>query len=208
VFCPACHQENPDRNRFCGQCGTPLSAPAHPAGHFGDETASRVGPSSFPLQDVIAPSRRGPNGDAGLPNPDPQGGLPKGGQGDSRPRRVEALPKEVIDYDNGLPLLAEPGMDRRRQTPDPVRQAMQEVWGNSAEAPAPEASRSPAPDSVSQAGRKPGSSLLAASSGVEELTPPAHVPAPASDSPTGEEIGFNPLGSRRNCLRNHPPQRT
>ncbi len=195
MFCPACREENPDRNRFCGQCGRPLSAPVCPAGQFGNETASRVGPSSFPLQDVIAQSRRGPNGDAGLPNRGPQGDLTKGSQLGSRPRSFQALPKEVIDYDNGLPLLAEPGMDRRRQTPDPVRQAMQEVWGNSAESPDPEGLWNSTPDSLSQAGCNPESSILAAfaGSGVEELTPPAEVPAPASGLPTGGKIGFNPV---------------
>jgi hypothetical protein len=83
------------------------------------------------LQEVIAQPRREPNGDASLPNPGPHESLSE-----------EPLPKEVIDYDNGLPLLAEPGMDRPRQTPDPIRRAMQEGWGNAASINAP------APDSV------------------------------------------------------------
>jgi hypothetical protein len=167
LLCPACHDENPDRSRFCGQCGTPLRdlAPARP---------------SFPLQDVIVP-RRGANGDA-----DRSG---------SRPRTVEPLPKEVIDYDNGLPLLAEPGMDRRRQTPDAVRQAMQAVWGDAAsvherEAPTPLVSEAAVPEDlwnpavVGETGRRPGPAPSAdfAHSGVEELTPPANVPAPSPDS--------------------------
>ncbi len=128
MLCPACHEENPDRNRFCGQCGTPLRG-----------SASGAGTASFPLQDVIAQPPRGSNGDAGLPGPDPRESLSKDGQRDPRPWTVEPLPKEVIDYDNGLPLLAEPGMDRRRQTPESVRQAMQKAWGNAVEAPEPEA---------------------------------------------------------------------
>lgn len=27
---PACGHENPDTNKFCGECATPLSAPARP----------------------------------------------------------------------------------------------------------------------------------------------------------------------------------
>jgi len=135
VLCPACHEENPDKNRFCGQCGTPLRG-----------SASGAGPSSFPLQDVIEQPPRGSNGDAGLPGPDPRESLSKGGQRDLRPWTVEPLPKEVIDYDNGLPLLAEPGMDRRRQTPESVRQAMQKVWGNAASTNEPEAPAQPEPE--------------------------------------------------------------
>lgn len=30
--CPHCGQENPERFRFCGSCGTALTAPAPPAG--------------------------------------------------------------------------------------------------------------------------------------------------------------------------------
>jgi hypothetical protein len=40
------------------------------------------------------------------------------------------LPKEVIDYDNQLPLLAEPGMDRRRQSFGSLRQATQQAREN------------------------------------------------------------------------------
>ncbi len=168
MLCPACHDENPDRSRFCGQCGTPLRnlAPARPP---------------FPLQDVIAP-RRGANGDAG--------------RAGSRPRTVGPLPKEVIDYDNGLPLLAEPGMDRRRQTPDAVREAMRAVWGDAAsfyerEAPTPEDLWNPA--AVGETGHRPGSARGAdfARNGVEELTPPADVPTHSPDSPMGRESGFN-----------------
>jgi hypothetical protein len=120
------------------------------------------------LQDVIVP-QRGANGDA-----DRSG---------SRPRTVEPLPKEVIDYDNGLPLLAEPGMDRRRQTPDAVRQALQAVWGDAApihqrEAPTPEDLWNPAADTVAE-------------TVLNELTPQADVPTPSPDSPTRGEIGFN-----------------
>lgn len=160
MLCPACHDENPDRNRFCGQCGTPLRdlAPTRP---------------SFPLQDVIAPWR-GANGDAG--------------RAGSNPRTVEPLPKEVIDYDNGLPLLAEPGMDRRRQTPDVVRQAMQAVWWDAAsiherKPPTPEDLWNPA--MMDEIDRQPGPapSVDFARSGVEELTSPADVPASPTDLP-------------------------
>jgi hypothetical protein len=132
------------------------------------------------LQDVIVP-RRGANGDAD--------------RAGSRSRIVEPLPKEVIDYDNGLPLLAEPGMDRRRQTPDAVRQAMQSVWGNAAtiqqpEAPAQPVSEAAAPEDlwnpavVGETGRQPGPapSTDFARSGVEELIPPTEVSAPSLDS--------------------------
>jgi hypothetical protein len=116
------------------------------------------------LQDVIAQPRREPNDD-GLPSPDPHENLSE-----------ELLPKEVIDYDNSIPLLAEPGMDRRRQTPDSICRAMQEVWGNAASINAPEEPAqgdlwNPAADSVSE----------------------ADVPAPSLNLPTQSEIGFTPL---------------
>jgi TPR repeat protein len=128
VLCPACHEDNPDKNRFCGQCGAALSEPAHAQPR--DETADTIG-SPFSSQDVIAEARGGSNS-----------GLSQREQRDSRPWAFEPLPKEVIDYDNGLPLLAEPGMDRRRQTPDSIRQAMQQAWGG-APVGAPEASSDP-----------------------------------------------------------------
>jgi hypothetical protein len=162
VLCPACHEENPDRNRFCGQCGTPLSDRAHLQATL--DASRQFRNETFVLQDVIAQPRREPNDD-GLPSPDSHESLSE-----------EPLPKEVIDYDNGLPLLAEPGMDRRRQTPDPIRRAMQEVWGNAASINAPIGPAqgdlwNPAADSVSE----------------------ADVPVPSLDSPTQGEIGFTPL---------------
>jgi hypothetical protein len=128
------------------------------------------------LQDVIVP-RRGANGDAD--------------RAGSNPKTVEPLPKEVIDYDNGLPLLAEPGMDRRRQTPDVVRQAMQSVWGDAAsiherKAPTPEDLWDPA--MMDETDRQPGPAPSSdfARSGVEELTPPADVPASSPDLPPSD----------------------
>ena len=162
MLCPACHEENPDKNRFCGQCGTPLRDRAHLEAAL--DAAWRFRNETFVLPDVIVQPRRESN-DHGLPSPDTHESLSK-----------EPLPKEVIDYDNGLPLLAEPGMDRRRQTPDSIRRAMQEVWGNAASINAPEGTAqgdlwNPAADSVSE----------------------ADVPAPSLDSPTQGEIGFTPL---------------
>ena len=113
MLCPVCHEENPHRNRFCGQCGTPLSDRAHLQATL--DASQRFRNETFELQDVIAQPRREPNDD-GLPSPDPHEKLSE-----------ELLPKEAIDYDNSIPLLAEPGMDRRRQTPDSIRRAMQEV---------------------------------------------------------------------------------
>jgi len=79
------------------------------------DASQRFRNETFELQDVIAQPQREPNDD-GLPSPDPHEKLSE-----------ELLPKEAIDYDNSIPLLAEPGMDRRRQTPDSIRRAMQEV---------------------------------------------------------------------------------
>ncbi|MGA2961156.1 MAG: hypothetical protein ABSD96_05740 [Candidatus Korobacteraceae bacterium] len=167
--------------------------------------------SSFPMQDVIAQPRRGPNGDAGSPSPDLHNSLSQGRQRDSRPWTIAPLPKEVIDYDNTLPLLAEPGMDRRRQTPDSVRQAMQDAWGSAAsisvppalaepEAPGQEDLSSPAPGGEISPQPEPPLPAAIAGSDVEKPTPPAEAPSPSpdlpasdesNDSPTREKIAFN-----------------
>jgi hypothetical protein len=120
---------------------------------------------TFVLQDLITELRREPNGDRGLPSPDPHESLSE-----------ETLPKEVIDYDNDLLLLAEPGMDRQRQTPDPGCQAMQEGWGNAASISEPEVLAqgdlwNPTANSLSE----------------------ADVLALSLDSPTQGEIGLTPL---------------
>ncbi len=124
VLCPVCHENNPDKNRFCGQCGALLT-------HAQLQADIASGVEKPPLPDA---SSQPPRGEGFSPGPPPG----------SRSGAVEPLPKEVIDYDNQLPLLAEPGMDRRRQTPDSVRQAVRQTWGDTSipepEAPTPSAS--------------------------------------------------------------------
>ena len=182
MLCPACYEENPDKNRFCGQCGTPLRDRVYLQAAL--DASWRFRNETFVLPDVIAQPRREPNGDAGLPSPDAHESLSE-----------ESLPKEAIDYDNRLSLLAESRMDRQHQTPDPVLQAMQEDWGNAASISEPEALAqgdlwNPAVGSVSE----------------------ADVLAPSLDSSTQGETGFTPSisptrnhGIRPNCLRNKLP---
>jgi TPR repeat protein len=74
VLCPTCHESNPDSNRFCGHCGTVLSAKYTPARRSGDQ-----------------------------------------------------LPKELIEFDKKIPLIAEPGTDRRSNVPENIREKVQEV---------------------------------------------------------------------------------
>jgi hypothetical protein len=155
------------------------------------------------LQDVIAETRRSPNNE----------GLSKNGQPGSRPWTVEPLPKEVIDYDNGLPLLAGPGMDRRRQTPDSIRQAMQQAWGgasvdeskapsdrsdvidvpmwsNAASIVKPEVPVQPQPPLENLWNRVAD---VVHEAGLQEPAPPAPVPASPPGPPIETEIGPNPL---------------
>ena len=117
MLCPACHESNPERNRFCGQCGAWL------------------GQSVSPTRVAVA------------------NGLQARGQRGSRPSTVEPLPKveplpplpkEVIDYDNQLPLLAEPGMDRR-QSFGSLRQAMQQARENQSSDVSPAQTGNPVP---------------------------------------------------------------
>lgn len=74
MLCPTCHEPNPDANRFCGHCGTVLSAKYTPARRSGDQ-----------------------------------------------------LPKELIEFDKKIPLIAEPGTDRRSNVPENIREKVQEV---------------------------------------------------------------------------------
>jgi len=154
---------------------------------------------------------RPPRGEGFSPGPPPG----------SRSRTVESLPREVIDYDNGLPLLAEPGMDRRRQTPDSVRQAVRDTWGDTS-IPEPEAPALPesapkglwnqAVDSPSQSSpQEPPASAatssldwLAAEGGVKPLDPPRPEPPgpvePAVEASAGAEdlshfLDFTPAHS-------------
>jgi TPR repeat protein len=122
----------------------------------------------------------------------------------SRSRTVEPLPKEVIDYDNGLPLLAEPGTDRRRQTPDSVRQAVRETWGDTSipepEVPTPSKSAlkdlwnqavdlpsdaSPQEQLASAVESRSSRDQLAAESGLNPLDPPSQEP-PRQEPPSPE----------------------
>ena len=172
MLCPACHESNPERNRFCGQCGASLRQPVQ----------SR--PQNAAASGVRADGQRG-----------------------SRPSTVEPLPQEVIDYDNRLPLLAEPGMDRR-QSFGSLRQSTQQARVNeSSEVSPAQTDRSKlfdpplwssdaVPDNQSKAPAQPVSTLEEIWNSEMASEAEDHASAPLAAAPGETQYGLNSLDHR------------
>jgi TPR repeat protein len=109
LFCPSCGKKNSDDNRFCGNCGTRLSVhqehanlgPTHdvePRADAGNRTPTLLG-LDLPERSTHYP-REGYEPQAEAPHVSPL---------------HEEFPPEVIEYDKQVPLIAEPGSDRRQK---------------------------------------------------------------------------------------------
>jgi hypothetical protein len=105
LICPGCGKNNADNHRFCGNCGTRLGVheEARPAAEIED---------SRPEKSYRSPTL------LGLDLPERSTHYPREGYDDqaetpSVSSLHEEFPPEVIEYDKQVPLIAEPGSDRR-----------------------------------------------------------------------------------------------
>ncbi len=104
MVCPSCGIENPKDNRFCGNCGVRLNVPSakepeqeEPRAEAAQRTPTLLG-LDLPVRESHYP-REGYDAESETP---PVSSL------------HEQLPPELIEYDKRIPLIAEPGMDRRK----------------------------------------------------------------------------------------------
>ena len=96
MICPRCQNDNPEINRFCGNCGAAL-------------------PSKTDHETAAAPttSANGANATQTVSGAAVSHYEPEGYDEEVEPK----LPPEVVEYDKRVPLIAEPGTDRRHQVP-------------------------------------------------------------------------------------------
>ncbi|HUO60313.1 MAG TPA: zinc-ribbon domain-containing protein [Candidatus Acidoferrales bacterium] len=98
VICPQCQHVNPDINRFCGNCGTALQGKARTTASVTTATCGTKTSTS-----AMAGSSESHYEREGYDEED----APK-------------LSPEVVEYDKTVPLIAEPGSDRRRKVPQHI----------------------------------------------------------------------------------------
>lgn len=104
MICPSCGKKNAAENRFCGNCGVRLESasrreppPEEPRTRVAQRTPTLLG-LDLPVRETHYP-REGYEPETETP---PVTSL------------HEELPPELIEYDRRIPLIAEPGMERRQ----------------------------------------------------------------------------------------------
>lgn len=102
MICLSCGKKNSEDSRFCGNCGTRLAHEERPAEDTSRSESSLRTPTLLGL-DLPERSTHYPR-----EGYEPQADTP------SVSSVHDEFPREVIDYDNQVPLIAEPGSDRRQ----------------------------------------------------------------------------------------------
>ncbi|HEX8926701.1 MAG TPA: zinc-ribbon domain-containing protein [Terriglobales bacterium] len=110
MICPKCQYDNPDTNRFCGNCGAALiQKPA----------------SNIDAADLTSKSEHAPDEATSHYEPEAY----------DEPEAPRLSP-EVIEFDKKIPLIAEPGSDRRSHVPkhimDEVHDFLDDIHGSEA----------------------------------------------------------------------------
>ena len=118
MLCSSCEFENPDGMKFCGRCGTPLSARCPNCGHDNPGEFKFCGSCATPLADTPTPAAPRPD-----PAPSPQHASFAGGRylvkellGEGGRKRVYAAHDGVLDRDVALAVIKTEGLDEAART--------------------------------------------------------------------------------------------